>query len=208
MMAYFFILSLIVLNFELLSVTLHAKCESMENPIYAHDTLEFVQVAAEYCALLERTTDDGQLTTEDLVGTLLKLLPLLYMKVQLLPEVDTEGAFVPDDQVTEEDYNFVRDNVYRLLHEHDEYELLVWDEDMQTEESRWCSVSEGLADIYQALRNFVAVYQQRLEPCMLDAIWQLRDNFELYWGQTLLDTLRQLHRIRYKMKDEESSQQD
>ena len=82
---------------------MQAKCESMENPIYAHDTLEFVQVAAEYCALLERTTDDGQLTTEDLVGTLLKLLPLLYMKVQLLPEVDTEGAFVPDDQVTEED---------------------------------------------------------------------------------------------------------
>jgi hypothetical protein len=65
MMAYFFILSLIVLNFELLSVTLQAKCESMENPIYAHDTLEFVQVAAEYCALLERTTDDGQLTTDD-----------------------------------------------------------------------------------------------------------------------------------------------
>ena len=207
MMAYFFILSSFVLNFKLLSVTLQAKCESMENPIYAHDTLEFVQVAAEYCALLERTTDDGQLTTEDLVGTLLKLLPLLYMKVQLLPEVDTEGAFV-HESVTEEDYNFVRDNVYRLLHEHDEYELLVWDEDMQTEESRWCSVSEGLADIYQALRNFVAVYQQRLEPCMLDALWQVKDNFELYWGQTLLDTLRQLHRIRYTIKDEEDTQQD
>lgn len=205
MMAYFFILSLIVLNFELLSVTLHAKCESMENPIYAHDTLEFVQVAAQFCALLEKVEEQSE---EDLVGTLLKLLPLLYMKVQLLPEVDTEGAFVPDDQVTEEDYNFVRDNVYRLLHEHDEYELLVWDEDMQTEESRWCSVSEGLADIYQALRNFVAVYQQRLEPCMLDAIWQLKDNFELYWGQTLLDTLRQLHRIRYTIKDEEDTQQD
>lgn len=205
MMAYFFILSLIVLNFELLSVTLQAKCESMENPIYAHDTLEFVQVAAQFCALLEKAEEQSE---EDLVGTLLKLLPLLYMKVQLLPEVDTEGAFVPDDQVTEEDYNFVRDNVYRLLHEHDEYELLVWDEDMQTEESRWCSVSEGLADIYQALRNFVAVYQQRLEPCMLDAIWQLRDNFELYWGQTLLDTLRQLHRIRYTIKDEEDTQQD
>ena len=179
----------------------------MENPIYAHDTLEFVQVAAQYCALLEKSTDDGPQTTEDLVGTLLKLLPLLYMKVQLLPEVDTEGAFVPDDQVTEDDYNYVRDNLFRLLHEHDEYELLVWDEDMQTEESRWCSVSEGLADIYQALRNFVAVYQQRLEPCMMDVLWQLREDFELYWGQTLLDTLRQLHRIRYKMKDEDNSQQ-
>ena len=169
----------------------------MENPIYAHDTLEFVQVAAQYCALLEKSTDDGQQTTEGLVGTLLKLLPLLYMKVQLLPEVDTEGAFVPDDQVTEDDYNYVRDNVYRLLHEHDEYELLVWDEDMQTEESRWCSVSEGLADIYQALRNFVSAYQQRVEDCMLDALWCVKDNFELYWGQNLVDTLKQLHKIRY-----------
>ena len=171
----------------------------MSNPIYARDTLEFVTVAAEYCALLEKSDER---TEEELVGTLLKLLPLLYMKAQLLPEVETDGAFVPDDQVTEEDYNFVRDNLYRFLHEHDEYEMLVWDEDMQTEESRWCSVSEGLADIYQALRNFVAVYQQRVEACMPDALWQLRDNFELYWGQTLLDTLRQLHRIKYSLKIE------
>ena len=100
--------------------------------------------------------------------------------------------------MTEDDYNYVRNGAYRLLHEHDEYEMLVWDEDMQTEESRWCSVSEGLADVYQALRNFVAVYQQRVEACMPDALWQLRDSFELYWGLNLLDTLRQLHRIRYK----------
>ena len=166
-----------------------------ENPIYAHDTLEFVTVAAEYCALLEKGEER---TEEEFVGTLLKLLPLLYMKVQLLPDVDTDGAFVPNDQVTEDDYNYVREGAWRLLKEHDEYEMLVWDEDMQTEESRWCSVSEGLADIYQALRNFVAVYQQRVEPCMLDALWQLRENFELYWGQTLLDTLRQLHVIKIR----------
>ncbi len=174
----------------------------MENPIYAHDTLEFVTVAAEYCALLEKNEEQ---TAETLVSTLLKLLPLLYMKAQLLPLVETDGAFMPDDQVTEDDYNYVRNGIYSLLKEHDEYEMLVWDEDMQTEESRWCSVSEGLADVYQALRNFVAVYQQRVEACMPDALWQLRDSFELYWGQTLLDTLRQLHRIRYSMKNEEDS---
>ena len=174
----------------------------MENPIYAHDTLEFVTVAAEYCALLEGQGAGGR-EQDELVGTLLKLLPLLYMKVQLLPEVETDGAFLPKDQVTEDDYNFVRDGLYSLLHEHDEYEMLVWDEDMQTEESRWCSVSEGLADIYQALRNFVAVYQQRVEACMLDALWQVKEDFELYWGQTLLDTLRQLHKIRYSLKIED-----
>ena len=173
----------------------------MENPIYAKGTLEFVTVAAEYCALLEK---GGEQTKEALVGTLLKLLPLIYMKVQLLPEIDTDGAFVPDGQVTEDDYSYVRSGIYSLLRDSDEYELLVWDEDMQTEESRWCSASEGLADIYQTLRNFVAVYQQRLELQMADALWQLRDSFELYWGQTLLDTLRQLHRIRYAIKDEDN----
>ncbi|MBR6031615.1 MAG: DUF5063 domain-containing protein [Bacteroidaceae bacterium] len=176
-----------------------------QNPIYAHDTLEFVTVAAEYCALMEKCENREE---KELVETLLKLLPLTYMKMQLLPEVETDGAFVPDDQVTEEDYNYIRSCAYRLLRKHDEYEMLVWDEDMQTEESRWCSVSEGLADLYQALRNFVAVYQQRLESCMPDALWQLRENFEIYWGQTLLDTLRQLHRIRYSMSiaaDEEDS---
>lgn len=173
-----------------------------ENPIYAHDTLEFVTVAAEYCALLEKS--EGR-TEDELVGTLLKLLPLVYMKAQLLPEVETDGAFVPQGQVTEEDYNYVRDGLYALLHQHDEYEMLVWDEDMQTEETRWCSLSEGLADLYQALRDFVAVYQQRLELSMPDALWNLRDGFELYWGQTLLDTLRQLHRIKYSVKNEEDS---
>ena len=173
-----------------------------ENPIYAHNTLEFVTVAAEYCALLEKS--EGR-TEDELVGTLLKLLPLVYMKAQLLPEVETDGAFVPQGQVTEEDYNYVRDGLYALLHQHDEYEMLVWDEDMQTEETRWCSLSEGLADLYQALRDFVAVYQQRLELSMPDALWNLREGFELYWGQTLLDTLRQLHRIKYSVKNEEDS---
>lgn len=168
----------------------------VDNPSYAHETLEFVTVAAEYCALLEKSVERG---ATEFVDTLLKLLPLVYMKAQLLPAVETDGAFVPDGQVTEDDYNYVRSGAYSLLHRHDEYEMLVWDEDMQTEESRWCSVSEGLADVYQALRNFVAVYQQRLEPCMPDALWQLHDSFELYWGQTLLDTLRQLHRIRYSL---------
>ena len=172
------------------------------SPIYAHETLEFLTVATEYCAMME---NNAERTKTEFVSTMLKLLPLLYMKVQLLPEIDTEGAFLPDDQVTEEDYDFVRSGAYHLLRDCDEYEMLVWDEDMQTEESRWCSVSEGLADIYQALRNFVAVYQQRTEMCMLDALWQVRDNFELYWGQTLLDTLRQLHRIRFKIPTNEEN---
>jgi hypothetical protein len=37
---------------------------------------------------------------------------------------------------------------------------------------------------------------------MHDALWEVMDNFELYWGQSLLDTLRRLHQIRYTIREE------
>lgn len=177
-----------------------------ENPIYSHNTLEFVTVAAEFCAYLEQS--EGKRRSE-FVATMQKLLPILYHKALLLPQVDSEGDFLPDDQVTEADYNWIRNAVYDIMKEADEYEDLVYDEAMQTEESQWKTISEGLADMYQALRNFVSAYQQRVEDCMLDALWCVKDNFELYWGQNLVDTLKQLHKIRYVLNsdsDEEDLQ--
>ncbi len=177
-----------------------------ENPVYSHNTLEFVTVSAEFCAYLEQLEGTGR---SEFIATMQKLLPLLYLKAQMLPQVESEGAFLPDDQVTEADYNYILNGVYEIMKETDEYEDFVYDEAMQTEESQWKTVSEGLADIYQALRNFVSAYQQRVEDCMLDALWCVRDNFELYWGQNLVDTLKQLHKIRYVLNsgsDEEDLQ--
>lgn len=171
------------------------KQDKTENPIYHHDTLEFVTVAAEYCAFLEKGEEHSP---KEFVSTLLKLLPLLYMKAQMLPEVDSEGDFMPDGCVTEDDYNFIMHSAYRLLGRKDEYEELVYDTDMETEESKWCSVSEDLADIYQVLRNFVFSYQQRVEPCMLDALWSVRYEFGSRIGQTLLCALKQLHKVTYR----------
>ena len=165
-----------------------------EKPIYSHNTLEFVTVAAEFCAYLEQL--EGR-SRSDFIATMLKLLPLIYFKVQLLPQVESEGVFLPDDKVTETDYNWIRNAIYEVMKDADDYEDLIYDEAMQTEESQWKTVSEGLADIYQALRNFVSAYQQRVEDCMFDAIWSVKVNFELYWGQNLVDTLKQLHKIRY-----------
>lgn len=165
-----------------------------DKPIYAHDTLEFVTVAAEFCAFLEQSPGRDKKEFED---TLFKLLPLLYLKAHLLNRVESNGDFLPDDQVTEDDYNFIRNTIYDILQADDDYEDLVYDEDMQTDESHWKSLSENLADMYQALRNFVSVYQQGIEDCMLDALWSVVDSFELYWGQNLVDTLRRLHQLRY-----------
>ena len=109
--------------------------------------------------------------------------------------------------MTEADYEYVRGNARTLLDDWDEYEDLVLDEASGRDECQWVSLSEKLADVYQPLRNFVWVYQQRLEQCMQDALWAVRDSFELYWGQNLVDTLRRLHRLKYAL-DKERNEDD
>lgn len=163
-------------------------------PIYHHNVLEFVTVAIEYCAYLEQSQGRDR---KDFLDTMLKLLPLLYVKAQLLPEVDSTGDFLPQGKVTEDDYNFIRRTVYDLLPDDDQYLDVSYDRDMETDETQWQSVSEHLADIYQSVRNFLAVYQDGVEDCMTDALWALRDQFELYWGEVAVGALKRLHVIRY-----------
>jgi len=170
------------------------------NPIYNHDTLEFVQVAVQFCAFLEQS--EGR-QREVFVDTLLKLLPLLYLKAQLLPEVESEGDFLPADQVTEEDYNWLRRVVWSILGHDDQYLDVSYEETLQTDETKWKSVSENLADAYQPIRNFLAAYQGGVEECMHDALWAVVDNFKLYWGQSIVDAMRRLHQLKYAFRDNE-----
>ena len=130
-------------------------------------------------------------------------MPLLYVKATLLPEVVSEGDFLPQGKVTEDDYNYIRRTVYDILPDEDQYLDVSYDRDMETDETQWKSLSEHLADIYQPLRNFLAVYQDGVEDCMMDALWAIRDSFELYWGEALVDAMKRMHLIYYNKEREE-----
>lgn len=172
--------------------------------IFAQGTIDFVTVAAEFCAYLEQSTDRSK---EQFVDTMLKLLPFLYVKAHLVKQVESNGDFLPDDKVTEEDYNWIRNIIYSILGNDDDYEELVFDPNTQSDETKWSSISENLADMYQSLRNFVSAYQIGIEDCMHDALWLVMDQFELFWGKCLVDSLSRLHQVKYKItgdSDEDS----
>lgn len=171
---------------------------SSEKVIYHHDVLEFVQVAVQYCATLEQY---AEATRSELIDHLLKVMPLMYLKALLLPKVESDGSFLPDEQVTEQDYDFVRLGLADILGNEDEYLDVIYDEMMQTDDTGWKRISEHLADIYQPVRNFLATYQAGVEDCMNDALWSLVDSFELYWGEALVDALRRLHHVKFAIKE-------
>ena len=165
--------------------------------VYSSPVVEFVTVGAEYCAFLEQSEGRDK---ESFVDTLLKLLPLLYVKASLLPRVEGCEMFGAETYLTEEDYEWVRANLVAVMGEDDSFEDLVYDEQMQTDEARWKSVGEELADIYQPVRDFIETFRAGVEDNIAEALWALNDSFELSWGGNLVDVLRRLHRVKYTVR--------
>lgn len=157
------------------------------------NTVEFVTVAAEYCSFLEQVYDKEP---ERVVDVLCKLLPLVYLKATMLGEREPEGLYL-EESVTEPEYEEIRTMLAQKFGENDDY-LEVFVEDMKYSDTpvRKC-ISEDLADIYQALGNFVQSYRSGLEEVMNEAVAVCAEGFRTYWGQTLANTLRAVHNVRY-----------
>ena len=176
----------------------------MKSVVYSRNTMEFVTVAAEFCAYLEQS--EGR-RVKDFADTVLKLLPLLYLKASLLEQVEGAEDFFPEAFVTEHDYEFLRLTLSGILGEHDDY-MDFCDEDVRfTDEPAVKSILEDLADLYQAMKNFVETYRVGLEENMYEAVAEVAGSFVLYWGQTLTNALRALHRVRYSFCREEEDEE-
>ncbi len=173
--------------------------------IFNKNTVEFVTVAVEYCDFIERA---GRMTRCNFTDAILKILPLLYLKASMLPQCEQLGIVAPESFVTEEEYEMIRMTVAGVLRNKDDY-LDVFIEDMRYSEMPIRkTISEDLADIYQDIKNFVSVYRLGFDETMHDALAICEENFALYWGQTLVNTMRALHEIKYNQMDDEQEEWD
>lgn len=170
----------------------------MDERIYSKNIIEFVTVSAEYCAFIERTPE---LERDEFIDKITKILPLLYLKASLLSPVEPEEEAYTERFVTESMYESIRLNMESLLGEDDSY-LEVFQNDMKYSEAPLAaSISEGLADIYQDLKDFISIYRLGNEPQMLEALYICYENFVSYWGQQLVNVLRALHSVKYSPDD-------
>lgn len=179
--------------------------EKESQTIFDKNVIEFVTVAAEFCAFLERAES---MKRSDFVDTSLKILPLLYLKASLLPPCERLGEEELETYVTEEVYEILRLNLAELMSEKDDY-LDVFVEDMVYSDQpiKKC-ISEDLADIYQDIRDFIFVFQLGLNETMNDSLALCQENFGLLWGQKLVNTLRALHDVKYHQEEEEKEEAD
>lgn len=172
--------------------------------IFDKNVIEFVTVAAEYCAFLEGAS--GKLRT-DFIDTVQKLLPLLYLKASLLPKCELLDDEPLESYVTEEMYENLRETIAGILGDKDAYMEVFTPEMAFSDEPIGKTISEDLADIYQDLRDFIFLFQLGVNRTMNDALVTCKDNFASLWGQKLVNTLRALHDVKYnpERQDEETA---
>ena len=137
----------------------------------------------------------------DFVNKAIKILPLLYLKATLLPELEEDEDADLELSVTEETYEMVRSNLSVLLGDRDSF-LDTFHEDMQYSDTPIAAtISENLADVYQDIENFISLYREGNEEVMHAAIVMCYTNFKEFWGQQLLNALKALHTVRYSDED-------
>ena len=173
--------------------------EQTSQVIFDKNSIEFVTVAAEYCAFIERARGSVK---KAFVDTALKILPLLYLKASLIPECDMMGEDDLEVFVTEEDYEMVRYTIADILGAQDDY-LEVFLPDMAYSDTpiKKC-ISEDLADIYQDLKDFICVFQLGMNMTMNDSLCVCKEHFASFWGQRLTNTMRALHDVKYNHADD------
>ena len=72
-----------------------------EHPVYSRNVIEFVTVAVEYCNFIEKCNN---VSAKELSSAMLRMLPLLYLKATMIPEIESDEENQNEDFVTEEIY--------------------------------------------------------------------------------------------------------
>jgi hypothetical protein len=167
---------------------------SNTDTVYSRNVIEFVAVSNEFCKYTEHASE---LKGDELLKIMQRILPLMYLKASLLPQLDPFFEDGNEKFVTEADWTGIHETLKEKFGTADDY-LDVFDEKMRdSEEPVASSISENMSDIYQDIKNFLLLYQTGTGEVMNDAIWECRLNFENFWGQKLVNSMRAVHKFIY-----------
>lgn len=162
--------------------------------LYTEDVIHFVSQANDFCLLIESVSHYQK---PEYIRLLHRSLSQLYNAILSIPINNPMSDEGNEKYVTEEDWTRIRDDNSAKLGQYDTF-LEVFDPRMQESEiPAVASIAENIADIYQDIKNFVLLYQIGTNEVMNDAIWEIVQNFEEFWGQKASNTIRALHKLVY-----------
>lgn len=166
------------------------------NTVFNTNSIAFIGLCSEYCTALQQAAETE---SDDFVDKMVRLLPRLYISATDLTVnyVEDEEPYL-DSALDEDSYEAIRRDIERLMGEDDIY-LEVFEEDMKYSDTPVsASIAEGLADLYQAMYNFLETVRDTTDDVAALSIIAMRDDFRNYWSSTLCNVLRALNHLKYR----------
>jgi hypothetical protein len=164
--------------------------------------LDFITIAAEYCAFTEQAEKKSK---QDFFSISQKLLTALYLKASTLQTDDCDDNFL-DQFVTEDDWNFIESTISKKLGEHNSIISMLEPDNYINGETMQVTISECFADIYQDLRDFIERYNIENNETQTIALYECILQFKTYWGPRVVFLIAEIHNILYSphvyLKDE------
>ena len=183
--------------------------DNNSDPVYSRNVVEFVAVANEFC---KYAVHASELNGDEMLKIMQRILPLMYLKASLLPQLDPFFEEGNEKFVSEADWTTINETLKKKFGTANDY-LEVFDEKINDSEGPVvASISEDMADIYQDIKDFLLLYQTGTGEVMNDAVCECRMNFENFWGQKLVNSMRAIHKFIYSGEEigkvEKKSEQD
>lgn len=167
-----------------------SKSENEKGRLY-----EIVALCKSYCELCQGY---NEFEKDEFIDRILNLLPRIYFNFfDLVPEhLMLEESYF-STYVDEDLYNYVQGGIATLMGENDVY-LDTFHEDMKySDVPISASISEGLADIFQPLYDFISIVRDTEGESILEAYIDCREKFESYWSQNLCNVMKALNDIKF-----------
>ncbi|MGE5423775.1 MAG: DUF5063 domain-containing protein [Syntrophothermus sp.] len=159
------------------------------DPVYSRKVLEMLTVANEFCLFLEKSEDYPK---EDVLKFLQKIIPLIYIKASLLPDIDVADEEMSEHFVTEEQWEDMF-NVLRAKFGDDDIFYFVDHHEKSNQDGIRASLSECFTDIYQDLKDFVLLYQKPIKASMEIAVRDCKQLFETRYGYRMVNAHSAIH---------------
>jgi len=168
---------------------------SDENLSQSKNVIEMITVAHEFCLFVEKVESYPK---SEVLNYFQKIIPLLYLKGAMLPNIEVSDDSYLERFVTVETWETVFNDIRNKLKPEDEYWLVEYNDDTEAIKA---SIADNLTDVYQDLKDFVLLYSKNTQTAREMAVSECKNYYETHWGIRLLSALRAIHLLIFKKQN-------
>jgi len=178
------------------------NAEINQEIVRSRPVLEMITVANDFTGFIGKAEEYQR---DQILIYLQRVLPLIYIKASLLPSIRVTDEEAIEHFVTEEQWENVFNAIRAILGTDDEFYFIDLQEHSHHDAVR-ASIAEGVADLYQDLKDFILLYQKPIYTFQENAVNECRDLFYSRYGYQLVRIHTAIHHLICEKEGEDPNQ--